>query len=383
MVRVITFVRRIAGLLEPSLESEFYEEFSLLSKYLDELIVVSDIVDSTSQDFKIYKAWTMKIPKLYGITKIISYCYSVFKYRKMVDVIYVRTFSPPETAALWFGKKLLKKKSVILLPSTWFFEPSSLKNNIYKWILRRAVYAADRVILYTPLMLNEIKKYFPKLSEEKILYLHNAVNILRFSPGEPDDKVLKMYLKHQFRYLLLYVGRISRKKGIVDLVKAFEIVNSEEPGGILALAGREEEKYAEKVRELIKDLGLVDSVIFLGPIPNQDVINLMRACTIFVYSSIGGEGIPRAILESMACGKPVVATKVSGIPEAVKDGETGLTVEVGNHTSFAEKVLRLLRDEALRKTLGENARKLVEKEFSYSLVIPKLAEILTKVTSNR
>ncbi|MEM4694270.1 MAG: glycosyltransferase family 4 protein, partial [Nitrososphaerota archaeon] len=137
-------------------------------------------------------------------------------------------------------------------------------------------------------------------------------------------------------------------------------------------------KYAEEVRGLIRKLDLEDSILFLGPVPNRDVVHLMRGCTVFVYSSIGGEGIPRAILEAMACGKPVVATRVTGIPEAVRDDETGYTVEVGDHESFAEKVLRLLRDDALRKTLGENARKLVEKEFSYTQIIPKLAEILVK-----
>jgi len=281
-------------------------------------------------------------------------------------------------AASWFSKKLLKKKVVVLLPSTWFFEPPTLKNKIYKWILKKAVYSADTIILYTPLMLDEIKKYFPKLSEEKIIYLHNAVNISRFTPGEPDVEILKKYLKASFQHLLLYVGRISRKKGILDLVKAFKIIHEEEPGTVLALAGREEEKYAEEVRGLIRKLDLEDSILFLGPVPNRDVVHLMRGCTVFVYSSIGGEGIPRAILEAMACGKPVVATRVTGIPEAVRDDETGYTVEVGDHESFAEKVLRLLRDDALRKTLGENARKLVEKEFSYTQIIPKLAEILVK-----
>ena len=123
--------------------------------------------------------------------------------------------------------------------------------------------------------------------------------------------------------------------------------------------------------------------MFIGPVPNQDVVHLMRACTIFLYSSIGGEGIPRAILEAMACGKTVVATRVAGIPEAVIDGETGYTVEVGDHVSFAQRVLELLRDENLRKRLGENARKLIEKEFSYSRIIPELARILRETAYTR
>jgi len=382
MSRVITFVRRIAGLLEPSLESEFFEEFSRLSRYVDELIVVSDIVDLQTNKFKIHRAGTIRIPKIYGFTKILSYCWAVFKHRKSIDVIYVRTFSPPETAALWFGKRILRKKTLLLLPSTWFFEPPSLKNRLYKWILRKAVYAADLVILYTPLMLPEIKGYFPKLSEDRVRYLHNAVDVERFAPGNPDEKIIRKYIESKREKLLLYVGRISRKKGVLDLVKAFSIVAREEPETILALAGREEKWYAEKVKGLIKELGIQDLVTFLGPIPNKDIVHLMRACDLFVYASIGGEGIPRAILEAMACGRPVVATRVAGIPEAVRDDETGYTVNVGDHEGFAKKVLKLLRDEELRDKLGRNARNLVEREFNYEHILPKLVEMINELAES-
>jgi glycosyltransferase involved in cell wall biosynthesis len=376
MIRVMTFVRRIAGLLEPSLESEFYEEFTELSKYL-ELIVVSDIVDSLNHRFKVYRAWTIRIPKLYGLSKIISYCYAVFKFRKSVDVIYVRTFSPPETTALWLGKKVFGKKTILLLPSTWFFEPPSLKNRIYKWILAKAVYAADLIILYTPLMLPEIEKNFPKIMKEKIKYLHNGVNTERFTPGEPDIDIVKRYISSEkLEKLLLYVGRISRKKGVINLVKSFSKIVEKEPDTILALAGREEKWYADEVRRVIKELRIEDNIVFLGPVPNKDVIHLMRACSLFVYSSIGGEGIPRAILEAMACGKPVVATRVSGIPEAVRDGETGYIVEVGDYEVFSDRVLRILRDKGLRERMSMNARALIEREFNYEKIIPQLVQLI-------
>lgn len=379
MLRVMTFVRRIAGLLEPSLESEFYEEFTELSKYL-ELTVVSDLVDSPPRGFKTYRALTIKLPKIYGLSKIISYCYAVFKHRKVVDVIYVRTFSPPETAALWFAKKILRKKALLLLPSTWFFEPPSMKNKIYKWILTKAVCAADLIILYTPLMLQEIKKSFPEIKEGKIRYLHNAVNIERFTPGEPDTEVIEKYMPFKgSEKLLLYVGRISRKKGVLDLVKSLAKIVENYPNVILALAGREEERYADEVRKLIRELRLDKHVVFLGPIPNKDVIHLMRACSLFVYSSIGGEGIPRAILEAMACGKPIVATRVSGVPEAVKNGETGYAVEVGDHEEFSERVLRILKDEQLMDRMGKNARTLIEREFNYKSIIPKLAQVMEEL----
>jgi glycosyltransferase involved in cell wall biosynthesis len=81
----------------------------------------------------------------------------------------------------------------------------------------------------------------------------------------------------------------------------------------------------------------------------------------------------------MACGKPVVATKVSGIPEAVRDGETGYVVEVGDYEDFSDRVLKILRDKQLRDRMGMNARALVEREFNYKKIIPQLAQLIEEL----
>jgi glycosyltransferase involved in cell wall biosynthesis len=375
VARVITFVRRIAGLSEPSLESELYEEFSWLSRFLDELIVVSSMVDAAPQGFKVHRAWAVEAPKVGWLVKTISYCYAVLKNAGLVDTVYVRTFSPPEAVALWFGKKVLRRRAVFLLPGTLLLERRGPMAAFYRWVLSRAVYAADMLILYTPLMLPRVKAFLPRLKERKVRYLHNAVNVERFKPGGPDEKILAKYLTPRPKKLLLYVGLISRMKGISDLVRAFAKVVEEEREAVLVLAGREEGPYASEVKALVKEIGLEGSVRFSGPVPNEDVVHLMRACDLFVLAS-RSEGIPRAILEAMACGKPVVATRVAGVREAVRDGETGYTVEVGDVDGLAEAALRLLRDEELGGRLGKNARLMVEKEFNFEKIIPKLAQLI-------
>jgi glycosyltransferase involved in cell wall biosynthesis len=382
VARVITFVRRIAGLSEPSLESELFEEFSWLSRFLDRLIVVSSMVDAAPQGFKVHRAWAVEAPKVGWLVKTISYCYAVLKNAGLVDTVYVRTFSPPEAVALWFGKKILRRRAVFLLPGTLLLEGRGLRAAFYRWVLSRAIYAADMLILYTPLMLPRVRAFLTRLEERKVRYLHNAVNVERFKPGEPDEKVLAKYLTPRPKRLLLYVGLISRMKGVSDLVKAFVRIVKEERETVLILAGREEELYADKIRALVKEMKLEGSVRFLGPVPNEDVVHLMRACDLFVLAS-RSEGIPRAVLEAMACGKPIVATRVAGVREAVRDGETGYTVEVGDIGGLAEAALRLLRDEELRMRLGRNARLVVEEEFNYEKVMPKLAGLIAGVTLHR
>lgn len=82
-----------------------------------------------------------------------------------------------------------------------------------------------------------------------------------------------------------------------------------------------------------------------------------------MYPSIGDEDIPRAIVEAMACGKPVVATNIAGILEVVRNGETEFLVKVGDYQCLAQYIVDILRNEKLARTLGNNARKLTEKRI--------------------
>lgn len=377
-LRVLSFVRRVAGLREPSLESEFYEEFRRLGKVLD-LTVITDDVAGEPEDFRVRRVTAVRVRKLYGLVKMLAYSWGVWAMKGGVDLIYTRTFSPPEAVATWLGRRALGIRAVVLLPGTWLFEPPTLKNRVWRWVLSKTVKASDRLILYSPLMLPSVKRYFPGLDEGKVRYVHNAVDVERFRPKAPRSGVLERLGLRGSERLVLFVGRISSRKGVDDLVKAFGVAVEEAGDAVLALAGGEDKKFGAEVRRLVGELGLEDRVRFLGPVPNEDVPDLMCAAEVFAYASRGGEGIPRAILEAMACGLPVVATEVAGVPEAVRDGETGFLVEVGDWETMGERIASLLLDEELRRRMGAAARRLVEQEFSYEVVIPRLVEVLREV----
>ncbi|MDW7977463.1 MAG: glycosyltransferase, partial [Candidatus Caldarchaeum sp.] len=117
--------------------------------------------------------------------------------------------------------------------------------------------------------------------------------------------------------------------------------------------------------------------------PNEQVPNYMANTSVFPYPSRGGEGIPRALLEAMACEAPIVATKVSGIPEAVIHGETGLLVARQNIDGLAMAIETLLEDEKLAKRLARQGRKKVVEEFSHDVVIPQIASLLKQVCEGR
>lgn len=124
-------------------------------------------------------------------------------------------------------------------------------------------------------------------------------------------------------------------------------------------------------------------VVFPGPIPNEEVPRYMANAAVFAYPSRGGEGIPRALLEAMACGAAVVASRVSGIPEAVIDGETGMLVGRQDVEGLARALEMLLADEAMARRLGRNARDKIVNEFSHEVVIPQIASLLKEVSAER
>jgi glycosyltransferase involved in cell wall biosynthesis len=386
MLRLMTFIARLEGINSPSLLSQLFEEMIILSSNLNQTIIVTDQVFNLDMNIpsntRIVKLPAIGIPKLYGATKILFFSLTPVIFKDAVDVLYVRTFSPPELMAVWTAKMLAGVPSVLVLPGTWLFgRPSEArgKERFYRFFLRRALDACDRVVLYSRLMLPEIMLYYPKLDVSKVVYIHNAVNVKRFSPeGEVSQRLMSL---KEGRKCVLYVGRVNEKKGVGDLIRAFEIVSNRQRDCILAVAGSGDGKYVEGLVKEVSRAGLDDRVYFLGPVPNREMPALMRAADIIAYATREGEGIPRALLEGMACGKPVVATEVAGIPEAVIDGVTGFVVKPRDIAALADRLSILLVDDSLRREMGLKARRHVEAEFNYDTVIPKIAALLREVAS--
>lgn len=384
MVSVMTFIGRVEGLDAPTLHAQYFEEYLLLSRHVDHLKVVTDTVVSrrldTPPNMEIVKLPAIRIPKIYGATKILFYGFKPVLDRDNVDVLYVRTFSPPELSALWFGRLFSDIPSVLVLPGTWLFgHPSSAKGKerFYRWFLRRALDSCEKIVLYSRHMLPEVLLYHPKLDVSKVVYIHNAVNIVRFSPEGEKSKRLEELKRG--RKCILYVGRVNEKKGVEDLVKAFRIVSTMHRDCILAIAGAGEAGYVEKLLEEVNKTGLDDSVFFLGPVPNSEIPMLYRSADVVAYASRGGEGIPRALLEGMACGLPAVATNVAGIPEAVVDGFNGFLVEPRDITTLANRLSTLIADVSLRREMGLRARRHIEEEFSLDVVVHQIAWLLEEV----
>ncbi len=144
------------------------------------------------------------------------------------------------------------------------------------------------------------------------------------------------------------------------LLRAFARVVEKEPDLTLTLVGDGPLRKGHET--LAQELGLNGSISFLGWKDRAEVGDLLRQCDLFVLPS-RSEPFGIVIIEAMACGKPVVASAVGGIPEIIQQGENGILVEPDDPAALADAIIRVLEDEGLRSRIGRNGVETVRKSF--------------------
>jgi glycosyltransferase involved in cell wall biosynthesis len=167
----------------------------------------------------------------------------------------------------------------------------------------------------------------------------------------------------------LFFGNLSKYKGLEVLIDAFAVVSNRLPGARLVIAGYPNPDVSvERLREQVKEKGLDSSVIFhFEYVPVQEVAAFFEISSIVVlpYLMIFQSG---ALQVAYSFGKPVVATAVGGLKEAVEDGKTGLLVPPRDAASLADAILRLLTDEALANRMGKRAKELSETVYNWESI---------------
>ena len=206
--------------------------------------------------------------------------------------------------------------------------------------------------------------------------VYNGLDLGRFSWAAPVPQAQE----------ILAVGRLVEKKGFHVLVEALHIMRSEGRDVTCRIVGAGDEE--EHLRAQIAESNLADCMKLEGPRPQAGVINLMRnaavlACPCVVGSDGNRDGLPTVLLEAMAVGLPVVSTDVVGIPELVRDGETGLLVAEGDPEALAAALARMLDDVGLRQTLSQRARRLIERDFDIANSAGALRAIFAKSIERR
>jgi len=159
---------------------------------------------------------------------------------------------------------------------------------------------------------------------------------------------------------ILYVGRIVYEKGVKELITSFGTLSQQEEDVELVIAG--DGDALKDMKALVSRSGLEDRVTFLGWLPHDEIIEQYGQAMVVVLPSFS-EGMPYAVLEAMAAGRPVIASNVSGLRDVVDHQKSGLLYDVSDPDGLREAMLRLVTDPELCRRLGERAREHCQATF--------------------
>jgi len=218
---------------------------------------------------------------------------------------------------------------------------------------RQAVLRADALVAIS----DYVRSEYRDLRTSGWLRIENPVSDAFFAVERDEDP-----------NRVQFVGSITEVKDLLTLLRAVERVGQQHPTMRLHLAGRVTgEQYAAQVREFVRRHGLAEVVHFDGMLSRDQLLEAYGRAALVALSS-RQENAPLAIIEAMAAGVPVVATRVGGVSGLVTEGETGYLVAAGDDRALAARILELLASANLRHRFGTEARKQAEGRFRAAAV---------------
>src|SRR3989344_2309377 len=236
----------------------------------------------------------------------------------------------------------------------WFVWP------IFKMIFRRA----EKVTAIS----NYLAKWGKEMGAKNVEVIPNGVDAVKFQ--NPNSKSQTNSNNQKEGKILITTGRLVKKNGVGDIIAALKFLPENMK---LLIVGTGELENALKLQVI--SYKLQNRVQFVGFIPPEKLPEYLWASDIFVRPSLS-EGLGNSFLEAMAGGLPIIGTPVGGIPDFLKDGETGLFCEPNNPKSIAEKVKLLLADNSFRQKIVTNAQKLVAEKYDWELVAEQMRLML-------
>lgn len=244
-------------------------------------------------------------------------------------------------------------------------------------LLLRGVDAFTPVSRYTAGLLQDLG-----VPASRIAVVPNGTDPNRFQPVDASD--LRRNLNLEDRPVLLTVGRLVTRKGVDTTLRALPSVLETAPDAVYLIVGTGPD--LERLERLAVDLGVRDHVRFAGQVPFPDLPAYYSLADAFVMPSREArpdvEGFGLVFLEAGACGTPVVGARSGGIPDAVRDGETGLLVPPSNPEMLADALMRLLTTPDLAARLGREGRRYAVQEASWDHVAGRLWEVLQQTAAS-
>ncbi len=235
-----------------------------------------------------------------------------------------------------------------------------------RWVLRGLMRCADALIAQSPITAREVAEVTgraPRIVEYWITSVQAPASVTPPARGATND--------------LLAVGRMIERKGYDDLIRALALI-PRDLNVRLTMVGEGLER--PRLEALCRELGVAERVTWLSGIPDAELARLYDTCNVFVHPSIvdrtgDTESVGTVLMEAMSHARPIVATNVGGIPDVIRDGETGLLVPEKNPQALADAIARVLCDDALAQRLGAAARESIQARIDWDKSVDDIVRI--------
>jgi len=338
-------------------------------------IVIQDV--KTAMHFRdtIRPGWWSTLLQFFKIIIIqLKMCWVLTKISKEIDIVifYVggANLFPPVLMARLLGKKVIT--SAIGIGSLVYrkthnnrlFSMGGIFSAVFSVLERANFSLSDRILVESHSVIDflGLEKYKHKIVDSGARYI------------DTDFFQIKKELEER-KNLVGYIGRLEEGKGVMNFVKAIPLILKKQDDLEFFLGGYG--PLYNVIKNELRHNKLSQKVELTGWIPHDKVADYLNELKLLVLPSYS-EGLPTIILEAMACGTPVLATPVGGVPDVIKDGETGFILKDNSPECIAEDAIRALNSPNLDEIV-RNACNIIEEKYTYEAAVERYREILNKI----
>jgi len=242
-----------------------------------------------------------------------------------------------------------------------------LKREFYSLLERLAVYLSDNMVVDTPYVANYLKEKLITSADIRVLPI--GINLKRWKRPAANTEV---------EGRILFVGGVEKRKNLENLIKAIKLSKENFPQIALNIVGKPRDKqYYDKMKELVEKNNLENNINFMGYLDDEELKKEFQKAEIFVLPSYEeSQGV--VVLEAMAMGKPIVASKWGGISYMVEDKKQGFLVDPQNPKEISEALNSILKNPELKKSMSKNSL-IKAKKFSTTQTVKKTIEYYKKI----
>jgi glycosyltransferase involved in cell wall biosynthesis len=294
------------------------------------------------------------------------------------NLVFSQTIGPVGYAVIKEARKQGKKVVSFIHSIEWELVTMALGINIFRrqsyWLAKsfiRRIYENADILIFPSQGISEIFAWHQIDTPKEVIHL--GVDTKKFLPPEDKAEAKKKVGIDPSLFVIGYHGRLAREKDLMTLLRAFIIVKKQNPKAALLVVG-------DGLESIKKKLSSVRGVVMPGATNN--VVQYLQALDVFCLPSLT-ETTSLTTLEAMACGVPVVVNRVGFVKDYIIERKTGLFFKGKDSYDLAKQLMPLIRDDEMRKKLGSNGRKFVEKYFDWDLTAKGLDAVFERIISGK